>query len=924
MGVVTMKARFGESEVTIETGKIATLVSGAVTITMGETVVLVTCAGASSMRPGTNFLPLTCEYIEKKYAAGKIPGGYFKRETRPGPAEILNARLMDRPMRPLFPKTWRKDIQLIATVMSFDGENDPAIAAMLGASAATCVSEIPFDGPMAGCRVALIDGEYLINPPNSQLEGAKLNLIVAATKDAVTMVEGEGDEASEEEMLDAILAAHDAIKPMIDLQVKFTKKAGTPKLSVSPEAIDADLFARVIDLCIADLDRTLPNQSKSERKESLSAIKADVLAQLTEEDESLASRKDEIKEYIEDIYREVVRTRVVETRERMDGRRLDEVRRIWCETAVLPRAHGSAIFTRGETQALATVTLGSKRDEQRIDNLAGDYFDPFMLHYNFPPFCTGEAKPLRGTSRREIGHGNLATRGVRAILPQHEDFPYTIRLVSEVLESNGSSSMATVCASSMALMQAGVPTQKQVAGIAMGLIEENGKIAVLSDILGDEDHLGDMDFKVVGTRDGITAIQMDIKIKGLKRSILEQALEQARRGRLYILKEMDKCIRRPNKELTEYAPRIITINVHPDRVRDIIGPGGRTIRALSDTTGCTIDIADDGTVTVSGVGAESIAQAKLLIEQLTEEPEVGRIYEGIIKSIVGFGLFVEVLPGQEGLVHVRDLGTPRDSDLNDFFEIGQEIVVRLVEVTREGKLNLSVQGIEGNEDLLGELPEPPKVGETYEGTIRSVMPYGVFVEIMPNVDGLAHASRIRGVGRDEVQNRFSVGDALTVTIEEINKDGKISLSANLDEELEEEYEEEIEEEYEEEYEEEAPRKRSRKERTRREEPVRSSRRKPLPREQESIDLEIEEAEDLDDIQVGKVYLARVTNIKSYGAFAELAPGVHGMIHISELADHRVAQIEDVIDVGEEVYVKCIGINHDGKIRLSRREAIAEA
>jgi len=910
MGVVTMKARFGETELTIETGKVATLVSGAVTITMGETVVLVTAAGASSMRPGTNFLPLTCEYIEKKYAAGKIPGGYFKRETRPGPSEILVARLMDRPMRPLFPKTWRKDIQLIATVMSYDGEHDPAIAAMLGASAATCLSELPFDGPMAGCRVALVNDEYIINPTTTQLEGAKLNLIVAATKDAVTMVEGEGAEASEDEMLDAILAAHDAIKPIITLQEKLAKKAGKEKLVVTPEAIDADLFSRVVDLCIADLDRTLPNNSKSERKDSLSAIKKDVIAQLSAEDEAYAGREGEIKDYVEDIYREVVRTRVVETRERMDGRRLDEVRRIWCETEVLPRAHGSAIFTRGETQALAAVTLGSKRDEQRIDSLAGDYFEPFMLHYNFPPYCTGEAKPLRGTSRREIGHGNLATRGVRAILPKHEDFPYTIRLVSEVLESNGSSSMATVCASSMALMQAGVPTEKQVAGIAMGLIEEGGKIAVLSDILGDEDHLGDMDFKVIGTREGITAIQMDIKIKGLKRSILEQALEQARRGRLYILKEMDKTIKRPNKELTEYAPRIITINVNPDRVRDIIGPGGRTIRALSDTTGCSIDISDDGTVTVSGVGADSIAQAKLLIEQLTEEPEIGRVYEGVIKSIVGFGLFVEIIPGQEGLVHVRDLGTPRDSDLNDFFELGQEISVRLIEVTREGKLNLSVQDIEGNEDLLGELPEPPKVGETYEGTVRSVMPYGVFVEIMPNVDGLAHQSRIRGCGRDEVQRRFSVGDALTVTVEEVNKDGKISLSADLGGDVEEE---------------EAPRRATRpaREDARREEAPRKSR-KSAPRDEDSIDIDAEEAEDIDDVEVGRVYLGTVTNIKAYGAFVELAPGVHGMVHISELADHRVAQIEDVIDVGEEVYVKCIGINQDGKIRLSRREAISEA
>ena len=913
MGAINMKARFGASEIQIETGKLAKL-TNSVLVTMGETVVLVTSTGASSARPGTNFLPLTCEFIEKKYSAGKIPGGYFKRETRPGPDEILNARLIDRPMRPLFPKTWRADIQIIATVLSFDQENDPAILAMVGASAATCISEIPFDGPMAGCRVALINGDYVINPTYEEQENARLNLIVAATADAVTMVEGDASEASEEEMLDGILAAHEAIKPIIKLQNKLAQKVGKEKLAAEPSFIDADLYAKVVDLSIEDLDATLPNDNKADRKASLKAITKSVTSSIIEGDEIYAGREGEISEYIEDIYRSVVRTRVVETRERMDGRRLNEIRDIWCESDTLPRTHGSAIFTRGETQALATVTLGTKRDEQRIDALTGDYFERFMLHYNFPPFCTGESKPLRGTSRREIGHGNLATRGVRAILPAHEDFTYTIRLVSEVLESNGSSSMATVCASSMALMQAGVPTTKQVAGIAMGLIEEDGKVAVLSDILGDEDHLGDMDFKVVGTREGITAIQMDIKIKGLKRSILEQALEQARKGRLHILKEMDKCIKRPNQELTQYAPRIIHVQVSPDRVRDIIGPGGRVIRGLSEESGCTIEIADDGTVTISGVGEDSVNKAKFLIEQLTEEPEVGQEYEGVIKSIVDFGLFVEIIPGQEGLLHVSEIGTPRGSDLNDFFETGDEIRVRCTEVNN-GKIRLTVKGVEGNDEQFESIQNAPKAekGSTYEGTVKRVMDYGVFVEFLPGTDGLAHHSRIYGVARHEIAASFAEGDDVEVTVEDISPEGKISLSMGDADEAAEAAKPERKERKERKSRDERPARKERDER-----PARKERK---PRQEP----EVEEDHDEDDfeIEVGKIYLGTVTNIKSYGAFVELSPGVQGMVHFSQLADYQFSQIEDIVEIGEDIYVKCIDISRDGKIRLSRREAVNE-
>jgi polyribonucleotide nucleotidyltransferase len=915
MGAINMKGRFGASEIQFETGKLAKL-TNSVMVTMGETVVLVTSTGASSARPGTDFLPLTCEFIEKKYSAGKIPGGYHKRETRPGPDEILNARLIDRPMRPLFPKTWRADIQIIATVLSFDQENDPAICAIAGASAATCISAIPFDGPMAGCRVCLIDGEYVINPTYAEQENAKLNLIVAATADAVTMVEGEGAEASEEEMLDAILAAHEAIKPIIKLQTKLANKVGLEKLVAEPSFIDATLYEKVVDLSIEELDATLPNDNKAERKASLKAITKSVISTIIEEDESYTGRENEISEYIDDVYRSVVRTRVVETRERMDGRRLNEIRPIWCETDTLPRTHGSAVFTRGETQALATVTLGTKRDEQRIDALTGDYFERFMLHYNFPPFCTGESKPLRGTSRREIGHGNLATRGVRAILPTPEDFSYTIRLVSEVLESNGSSSMATVCSSSMALMAAGVPTTKQVAGIAMGLIEEDGKVAVLSDILGDEDHLGDMDFKVVGTREGITAIQMDIKIKGLKRSILEQALEQARKGRLHILKEMDKCIKKPRKELGQYSPRIVHVQVSPDRVRDVIGPGGRVIRGLSEQSGCAIEVADDGTVTISGVGEESVNKAKFLIEQLTQEPEAGQDYEGVVKSIVDFGLFVEIIPGQEGLLHVSEIGTPRGSDLNDFFEVGDEINVRCTEVNN-GKIRLTIKDVDGNGDQFDNIQSQsgPKaeIGGQYEGTVKRVMDYGIFVSFA-GTDGLAHHSRIHGVARHEISSTFAEGDDVEVTVQEITSEGKISLSiGELDEDVDEVKPERSARK-------ERPARKERKERDERDE--RSDRKERKPRKEPEVQEEYDDDEDL-EIQVGGIYLGTVTNLKAYGCFVELAEGVTGLVHLQELADYPFDNIEEVVDIGEEIYVKVIDISRDGKIRLSRKEAVHE-
>ena len=689
MGVITLKAPFGASEIIIETGRLARQADGAVLVTMGETVVLVTVCGAKSAKPGTDFLPLTVEYVEKHYASGKIPGGYFKREGRLAPWEILNARLVDRPNRPLFPKHWRKEIQVIATVLSTDNENDPAILAMVGASAATAISDIPFEGPSAGCRVAKIDGQFVINPSLKALEGAELELIVAGTDSEVCMVEGEAREASEQTMIDAIIAAHNALKPICALQSELVRRAGKPKQEIGAPVVDASLYDRVIDLGLDRMADALSIVEKKARRSATSAAEKAVLAELLASDPSLVGREKEINDHLHSLEKTIVRTQVVENGTRLDGRRHDEIRPISCAVGVLPRTHGSSLFTRGETQALATVTLGTRRDEQRIDNLQGDTFRNFMLHYNFPPFCTGETKPMRGPGRREIGHGNLAQRGIESLMPSKDDFAYTTRVVSEVLESNGSSSMATVCSGSMALMDAGVPFFKPVAGIAMGLIQEDGKTAVLSDILGDEDHLGDMDFKVVGTKDGITALQMDMKVDGLDRSILEKALRQAKNGRLHILREMAKAIREPRADLSVYAPRIVNIFIKPDRIKDIIGPGGKTIRGISEQTGCQLEVDDSGKVSISSRDPEGTQRAIALVQALVQEPEVGKVYQGTVRKIMEFGAFVEILPGTDGLVHISELADGRVNRVEDILAEGDEVLVKCIGVDRTGKIKLS-------------------------------------------------------------------------------------------------------------------------------------------------------------------------------------------------------------------------------------------
>ncbi len=689
MAVFTLKAPFGASDITIETGRMAKQAGGAVLVTMGETVVLVTVCCIKNSREGDDFFPLTCEYVEKSYAAGKIPGSYFKREGRPAPWEILKARLIDRPMRPLFDKDFHDEVQIIATVLSYDKKNDPGTCAMVGASAATAISDIPFDGPMAGCSVALINGEYVVNPAQDLIKDAKLYLVVAATMDAVTMVEGEAHEASEQEMIDAIITAHETMKPIIELQNKLVRKVGKPKQPIVRKKTDTELFYKVFDMAIDPLADAVNIPKKHARYQGVAAVKAEITQRLIAENPELEARKGEISEYFDRLQRDIVRNQIIEEHVRIDGRALDQVRPITCEVGVLPRTHGSALFTRGETQSLATVTLGSRRDEQHIDSLEGDTYIPFMLHYNFPPFSVGEVKRIGSTGRREIGHGNLALRGIDPVLPNRDDFAYTIRVVSEILESNGSSSMATVCASSLALMNAGVPVKSDVAGIAMGLIQEGDKIAILSDILGDEDHLGDMDFKVVGTERGINALQMDIKIKGLSRKILSDALSQARRGRLHILGEMRKAIREPAKELSPYAPRNTTTHIKPEKIRDLIGPGGKMIRGITEQTGCAIDVEDSGKVTISSPDANALKRALEIIDGLTQEARIGQIYYGTVRKIMDFGAFVEILPGTDGMVPISELDDSRVERVEDVLSEGDEIKVKCIDIDRTGRIRLS-------------------------------------------------------------------------------------------------------------------------------------------------------------------------------------------------------------------------------------------
>lgn len=684
---VSFKTKVGDRTLSIEAGKMALQANGAVIVRYGDTMVLVTVVSTDEIREGIDFVPLTVEYQEKGYAAGRIPGNYFRREIgRPSEKETLTARIIDRPIRPLFPKDYRHETQVIATVLSVDKENDPDILAVTGASAALEVSGIPFAGPIACVRVGRINGHFKVNPTREELENSDINLIVAGSKDAVVMVEGGGLLVKEEDMLEAIFFGHRALQPIIELQVKLKETVGVPKRQAPVIETDEALAKEVEALAAERIKAAILVPEKLKRRDTLKGVRADLMAAVGDR---YADCEQQVNGMFHALERNIMRNLAVTEGCRIDGRKFDEVRPITCEVGLLPRTHGSALFRRGETQALAVVTLGSTGDEQRVETLDGNVFMPFMLHYNFLPFSVGEARRFGSPGRREIGHGGLSTRAVEKVLPDRDNFDYTIRVVSEILESNGSSSMATVCATSLALMDAGVPTSAPVAGIAMGLVKEGDDVLILSDILGDEDHMGDMDFKVAGTREGITSLQMDIKIEGLSKSIMQKALDQARKGRLFILDKMEETIKEPRPEISPYAPKILSIQINPDKIRDVIGPGGKVIRAIQLETDTRIDINDSGLVKILGVNEESGEKALNMIREIVREAEVGAIYEGTVRKIMDFGAFVEIFPGTDGLVHISQLDSRRVNRVSDILREGDKVMVKVLEVDRDGKIRLS-------------------------------------------------------------------------------------------------------------------------------------------------------------------------------------------------------------------------------------------
>ena len=683
--------QYGEHTCTIETGEIARQASGAVMVTIADTAVFVSAVAKPEADPGKDFFPLTVNYQERTYAAGKIPGGFFRREGRPSEAETLTCRLIDRPMRPLFPKGFKNDTQIVATVVSVCDEIDPEIPAMIGASAAVALSGMPFAGPMGAARVGYVDGNYVLNPSKAQLEESKLDLVVAGTDEAVLMVESEAELLSEDVMLGAVMFGHEQFQAVITAINEFKAEAGAPAWDWQAAEADASLAEKMAATATDSLTAAYQIADKMARQDAVREARHAAIEALASED---GWSEADVGEAFGKLEKSIVRGRIISGEKRIDGRTTSDVRPITVRTGVLPRTHGSALFTRGETQALVVTTLGTARDAQIIDALDGSYREGFMLHYNFPPYCVGETGMVGSPKRREIGHGRLAKRGVLGVMPDDEEFPYTIRVVSEITESNGSSSMASVCGTSLALMDAGVPTKAPVAGIAMGLIKEGDQFAVLSDILGDEDHLGDMDFKVAGSENGICALQMDIKIQGITKEIMQQALEQAKAGRLFILGEMNKVISAPREEMSQYAPRYVTIKIHPDKIRDVIGKGGAVIRQLTEETGATIDIDDDGNVKIASADLAAAEDAKKRIEQITSEAEVGGIYNGTVKKIMDFGAFVEILPGKDGLVHISQICEERVENVSDKLSEGDVVKVKVLEIDRQGRIRLSMKAVE--------------------------------------------------------------------------------------------------------------------------------------------------------------------------------------------------------------------------------------
>ncbi|MDX1705065.1 polyribonucleotide nucleotidyltransferase [Pseudidiomarina sp.] len=703
MNPITKTFEYGQHTVTLETGAMARQATGAVLASMDDTTVLVTVVGKKETKAGQDFFPLTVNYQERTYAAGKIPGGFFKREGRPSENETLISRLIDRPVRPLFPEGFKNEVQIIATVISVNPQVSPDIVALIGASAALAISGLPFDGPIGAARVGVVNDEYVLNPSTEELLESKLDLVVAGTANAVLMVESEAQLLSEDAMLGAVVYGHEQMQTVINNINELAAEAGKPKWEWTAPETNEELLKKIKELAEEGIGEAYRITEKAERYAKISELKTQVTDQLTAENEEVDTK--EISDLFHSLEKNVVRSRITAGEKRIDGRDPDMVRALHMATGVLPRTHGSAVFTRGETQALVTATLGTERDAQMIDDLTGYNANRFMLHYNFPPYCVGETGMVGSPKRREIGHGKLAKRGVQAVMPSQEEFPYTIRVVSEITESNGSSSMASVCGASLALMDAGVPIKSSVAGIAMGLVKEGDKFVVLSDILGDEDHLGDMDFKVAGSKDGVTALQMDIKIDGITREIMEIALAQAKAARLHILNVMDEALSGARTELSDYAPRYHTMKINPDKIRDVIGKGGAVIRELTESTNTNIEINDDGTVRIAATDQASADKAIARIEELTADVEVGRIYEGKVARIVDFGAFVTILPGKDGLVHISQIAEERVNDVNEYLKVGQTVPVKVLEIDRQGRVRLSMKdAVEKSAEAAGEKP----------------------------------------------------------------------------------------------------------------------------------------------------------------------------------------------------------------------------
>jgi len=699
---ITKTFQYGKHTVTLETGEIARQASGAVIVNVDDTVLLVTAVAAKSAREGQDFFPLTVDYVEKFYAGGRIPGGFFKREGRPTEKETLISRLIDRPIRPLFPEDYKNEVQIIAQVISLNPEVDGDIPALIGASAALSLAGTPFQGPIGAAKVGYKDGQYILNPTATELKESQLELVVAGTSGAVLMVESEAALLSEDVMLGAVTFGHREMQKVINAINELTVEAGTKPSDWVAPAKNTALIAALKEAVGGQLVEAFKIHDKLQRRDAIAAIKKDVTEQLAGRMESEGWDKAELSKEFGELEYRTMRDSVLDTKIRIDGRALDTVRPIAVKAGVLPRTHGSALFTRGETQAIVVTTLGTARDGQIIDAVSGEYKEHFLFHYNFPPFSVGECGRFGAPKRREIGHGRLAKRGVLAVMPTMEEFPYTIRVVSEITESNGSSSMASVCGSSLALMDAGVPVKAPVAGIAMGLVKEGDRYVVLSDILGDEDHLGDMDFKVAGSAEGISALQMDIKIDGITEEIMRAALAQAKQGRLHILGEMSKALTTPRAELSEFAPRLITMKIHPDKIREVIGKGGSVIQAITKETGTQIDIQDDGTITIASVNGAAGQAAKARIEQITSDVEPGRIYEGKVAKIMDFGAFVTILPGKDGLVHVSQISNDRVEKVSDALKEGDVVKVKVLEVDKQGRIRLSIKAVEEGEGVSAE------------------------------------------------------------------------------------------------------------------------------------------------------------------------------------------------------------------------------